>query len=122
MEVAIKLLKWLSSRCNALQGLVFFEKTFYTFFKCGSCCPNLWWLDAMKTAFYKLPVIYGNTKLVGSLLKEMYTLSKQQINNELRPNDFNKGVSTTQETKTRHVVRFEYFNKCLPLPSAPKGK
>ena len=77
----------------------------------------------MKTSSYKLPVIYGKHKTCRlPFEKKMYKFNKQQINNELRPNDFSKGVSITQKTKpkTHHVVRFEYFNRCLP--SAPKGK
>ena len=77
----------------------------------------------MKTAFGKLPLIYGKHKTCRRPFeKEMYKFNKQQINNELRPNDFKKGASITQKTKpkTHHVVRFEYFNRCLP--SASKGK
>ena len=65
----------------------------------------------MKTAFDKLPLIYDKHKTCRRpFKKEMYKFNKQQINNELRPNDFKKGVSITQKTKpkTRHVVRFEF--------------
>ena len=57
-----------------------------------------------------------NTKLVCALLKKCINSTSQQINNELRPHDFNKGVSITQKTnpKTHHIVRFEYFNRCWP--------
>ena len=44
----------------------------------------------MKTALYKLPVMYGKPKTCRlPFEKEMYKFNKQQINNELRPNDFN---------------------------------
>ena len=58
MEIAIRLLEELSSCCNALLGIVFFEKHFTPFFRFGSCCPNLWWPNAIKAAFYQLCVIY----------------------------------------------------------------
>ena len=34
-------------------------------------------------------------------VKKMSKFNKQQINNELRPNDFNKAISITQKTKRK---------------------
>ena len=52
----------------------------------------------MKTAFDKLPLIYGKHKTCRRPFeKQMYKFNKQQINNELRPNDFKKGVFITQK-------------------------
>ena len=56
----------------------------------------------MKTAFDKLSLILGKHKTFRlPLEKELYKFNKQQINNELRPNDFKKGVFITQKTKPK---------------------
>ena len=48
----------------------------------------------------------ANTKLVGSPLKKKCTnINQQQINNELTPNDFNKGPSITQKNKDKDTPR-----------------
>ena len=51
-----------------------------------------------ENSILQVTVIYGKHKTNRLQVKKMYKFNKQQINNELRPNDFNKDVSITQKT------------------------
>ena len=51
-----------------------------------------------ENSILQVTVIYGKHKTCRLQVKKMHKFNKQQINNELRPNDFSKDVSITQKT------------------------
>ena len=65
-----------------------------------SCCLQVWFMLSQlvvalccENSILQVTVIYGKHKTYTLRNKTIYKSNKQQINNELRPNDFNKGIS-----------------------------